>query len=348
MEFRQLIIAQKNTSNIYIFNHRVNLVTSTSLSDELLKENINLGDTSYFLKSENDISIADVFQIKVRIANTGVMMLNFKKDAFNEEEKQNLFNEISALKDDQTPTLELQKIKIGKLIDIVAKYNPIYLGYTNTGEILIAKTTFEEIIAIKDIDFPILVLLPSIGYEDKPLTTKKGKLVKQNSSEPITKKVDENSKGKFSFKEFIPQLKSLDYIFFGVFSIFIAFGTLISGFEIINGEGIAVFLIILSVAFVVTLNYATYKAYLENEYFEYKIKRLIIPCIYVALGLVVGIVIGYLITTYVIKLKEEVIANYAMLYGLTIVLSSLVAFVSLFTPIPLKKLISKIKKNKKN
>ena len=345
MEFRQLIIAQKDTSNIYIFNHRVNLVTSTLLSDELLKESINLGDTSYFLKSENDISIADVFQIKVRIANTGVMMLNFKKDAFSEEQKQNLFNEISALKDDQTPTLELQKIKIGKLIDIVARYNPIYLGYTNTGDILIVKATFEEIIAAKDIDFPILVLLPSFDYEDKPVTNKKGKLIKQNSSAPVAKKTNENPKGKFDFKEIIPQIKSLDYIFFGIFSIFIAFGALISGFEIINGEGIAVFLIILSIAFVVTLNYATYKAYQENEYFEYKLKRLIIPCIYIILGLVIGIVIGYVITTYVIKLKEEVVVDYAMLYGLTIVLSSLVAFASLFTPIPLKKLISKIKKN---
>ena len=57
MEFRQLIIAQKDSSARYIFNRKVNLVTSTELSDELLKANYDLENSSYFyefskLKSE--------------------------------------------------------------------------------------------------------------------------------------------------------------------------------------------------------------------------------------------------------------------------------------------------------
>lgn len=340
MEFRQLIIDQKDSSMRWVFNRKVNLVTSTELSEELLKENYNLENSAYTYESLDNLPLSEVFQIKVRIASTGIVMLVFKKDAFSEEIKQLLFNEISALKDDQTPTTELQKEKIAKLIDIANKYSPMYFAYANTGDFLFVRSTFDEIVANKETDFPILVLLTPFGYIDTPSDKKKRK---KQPSQPTVKKSEE----KTSVKEIVNEIKSLDYIFFGIFTIFISFGLVVSLFEILNGEGIAAFLLILTVAFVVTLNYATYKAYKENQYFEYKLKRMIIPMSFIILGLIIGIVLGYIITTFVIKAKEEVEINYTLIYGLSIPLALILSIVSLATPKPIEKLILKIKKNKK-
>ena len=346
MDFRRLIIAQKDSTTKYIFNNKVNLVTSTSLSDELLKPNYDLKESSYYFESLDNLPIADVFQIKVRIASTGIVMVNFKSDALNEEQKQALFNEISTLKDNVEPSIESQKAKIGNLVDIVSKYQPIYLAFANTGDFLFVRSTFEEILLTKNIDYPFLVLLPSIGYVDTPTDSKRRRQNKQNTpSQPAPKKVRQPGE-KTTIKDILLTFKSLDYLFFGIFSIFIAFGLLISIFEIQNGEGIDAFLLILTIAFVITLNYATYKAKKENPDFEYSLRGLIAPVTYVLVGIILGIVIGWLVTTYVIKVKEEVIINYVLVYGISIPVSLVIGLVSLFMPTPIKKIISKIKKNK--
>ena len=348
MEFRRLVIAQKDSSVQYIFNNKVNLVTSTLLSEELLKTNYELENTTYYFESLDNISIAEVFQIKVRIAETGVMMLNFKKDGLSEEDKQKLLEEISALKDNQTPTEEAQKAKIGRVIDIIIKYNPIYVSYVNTGDFLFTRSTFEVIVHDKEIDFPILVLLAPFGYEDKP-TKQKGLFApkpKQTKPKEIDEPVEKKVEGSTTKKDIIKQLKSVDYIFFGIFSIFIAFGVLISAYEIANSNGIAALLVILSIIYVVILNYTTYKAFNENEYLKYKLDRLIIPILYIAVGLVLGFVIGYIITTFVIKPKEDIVINYTLMYGISIPLSIVLAYTSLVLPIPIGKIIAFIKKKK--
>lgn len=346
MDFRRLIIAQKDSSTKYIFNNKVNLVTSTLLSDELLKPNYDLKETSYYFESLDNISIADVFQIKVRIASTGIVMVNFKNDALNEEQKQALFNEISVLKDNVEPTVESQKAKIGNLVDIVSKYQPIYLAFANTGDFLFVRSTFEEILLTKDINYPFLVLLPSINFVDTPSDSKRRRHNSQNPApQPAPKRVRQPGE-KTTIKDILLTFKSMDYLFFGIFTMFIAFGLLISIFEIQNGEGIAAFLLILTIAFVVTLNYATYKAKKENSDFEYNVRGLIAPVTCILIGIILGIVIGWLISTYVIKVKEEVIINYTLVYGISIPVSLIVALLSLFTPTPIKKIISKIKKNK--
>lgn len=349
MEFRRLVIAQKDSSVKYIFNNKVNLVTSTLLSEELLKTNYELENTTYYFETLDNISIAEVFQIKVRIAETGVMMLNFKKDGLSEEDKQKLLEEISALKDNQEPTEDAQKAKIGRVFDIIIKYNPIYVSYVNTGDFLFTRSTFEIIVMDKEIDFPILVLLAPFGYEDKPtkqkgLFSSKPKPAAQpkTNEQPVEKKETSTT----TKKDIINQLKSVDYIFFGIFSIFIAFGVLISAYEIANGNGIAVLLFILSVIYVVILNYTTYKAFKENEYLKYRLDRLIIPILYMIVGLVIGFVIGYLITTFVIKPKEDVVINYGLMYGISIPLSMLLSFTALIIPIPVSKIIAFIKKKK--
>ena len=336
MEFRQLIISEKEGLQRYTFSNKVNLVTSTLLSDELLKENINRESSDYVIESLNSISLIDVFQIKVNIQNTGVVMANFEKEKLSEEEKQKLISEISTLKDKVEPTFETQKVKIVNLIDILSKYSPIYVCFANKGDFVFTKSIFEDLLKERELDFPVLMLLPSLNYVYQSVQPKK-KVVSRPSS---TKKVSDGSKF-----DWLGSIKCVDFIFFGVFSIFIVFGTLIAGFEIINGDAISIFLVILSIAFVGIHYYAVYKAYKDNDKFIYEKKALVVPVIYIILGIIIGIVLAWVVNSFVLKLKEDVEPNYTLLYGLGISLSSLMAILGLFAPIPISKIVAKIKKN---
>jgi len=347
MEFRPLVISQNNSSNKYIFNNKVNLVTSTSLSDDLLKSNYDTTNSNYVIESEGSISISEVFQIKIRIAQTGTLVVNFLKDSVSESDKEKLLSEISLLKDNVTPTSETQKSKVSKVIDIVNKYRPIFVSYVTTGDFIFTKSTFEEIVKDKEIDFPLLILLNSFGFVDEPVDPKKRKHINKNQDKQKPVKEIKKADGKIDFVALLEPLKSIDFIFFGIFSLFIAFGLIISIFEIQNGEGIAAFLLILTLAFFITLNYATYKAKKDNEYFTYDLKRIWIPVLYIVIGLTLGIVIGYLITTFVVKAKEEVTISNSLTYGLSIPLSLVFSLGSLATPKPLSIIIEKIKSKKK-
>ena len=343
MEFRRLIIAQKDSSTKYIFNNKVNLVTSTSLSDELLKANYDLTSSEFIIESMDNISIGDVFQIKVRVAKTGIMMLYFAKDALSEESKQNLFNEISALKDNAEVTEDAQKEKISRVIDIANKYSPIFICYANTGDFLFTKLTFEIILKDKEIDFPVLVLLTSLDFVDQPSTKQKKPLFQRKEGEP--KPVKEKAEPKTKAGSILSMFKSLDFLFIGVFSLFVSLCLIISVFEIVNGEGIAAFLLILTIVYVGTLYYTSYTSSKDDKDFL-SLKKVWVPAIYIILGIIIGTIIGWVITTYVIKLKEEVIINYAMLYGLCIPGSLVVCLLSLPASKLISKIIAKLKKNK--
>ena len=340
MEFRQVIISQNNSSDNYIFNNKVNLVTSTVLSDELLKENYNLGDSPFVISSSNNLALKDTFQIKIRIQDAGIMMVYFDNVGFEQEKKEQLLNEIKTLKDGVTPTQETQANKIVRVLEIIGPYQPLFVAYLNRGEFIYTSSSLNELLKDKELDFPLLLLIASLNYVDSPSKTKDGKPVKE-------KKVKKVSNEKFSYLE---AFKSIDFIFFGIFAMFIAFGSVISGFEIKNGEGIAVFLIVLSVAFFFVLTYAVYKTYKDDGLFQYKIKNMVAPVVYIIIGIALGIVIGYLITTFVMKPKEVDGEPIEVNIPLLLVIGGLIALgassIALALPIPLKKLFKKL--NRKN
>lgn len=335
MEINTLIIGQNNSTEKFEFNNKINLVTSTMLSNDLLKENYNLDDSPFVIESHNNLSLKDTFQLKIKIAQTGIMMVYFDKETISDEQKQNLFNEIRTLKDGVTPTFETQKEKIKKVVEIIAKYNPMFSTYFNNGDFVFTSHTLEELLVETEFSFPILIAVPSIEFEEKLEKEKKNKPTK-TKKEPKEKSADSYS--------FVEALKCMDFIFFGIFSAFITFGSIISGFEIKNGDGIAVFLIVLSVAFFGVLTYAAYKSYKEKDLFQYKIKNLIIPGVYILVGIALGIVIGFLVTTFVVKPKEGIEINISQLLligGAIAVASSCLA---LALPKPISLLINKISK----
>ena len=338
MEFKQLIISQKSTSQRFIFNNKVNLVSSTLLSDELLKPNYDLVESDYVLESEDSLPLAETFQVKVRIAQTGLMMLYFKKEVLSPEQKEELIKKIGELKDSVEPTSESQKAKIGKVLEIVAEYNPIFVCFANTGDFIFTRITFEEILNGKEIAFPVLVLLTSLGFTDE-ISSKKKKDKPQN-------KVQKAPRGKFDFSFVLDGLKNMDYIFFGVFSLFILFGLVLSIFEIQNQDALSAFILVLTVVFIITLYFAVYKASKDEDKYEISVKNLAVPAFYILLGATLGIVLGYVITTFVIKVKDEVEINYSLVYVLSVVIGYLASLASLFAPLAIGPLISKLKKKK--
>lgn len=338
MEINQLIIASKNSSERFTFNNKINLVDSTLLSDELLKGVKNLENTEYILESHDNVSIGSLFQIKVHIAKTGSIFVNWKSDTLDSDTKERLIGEISTLKDGVEPSFETQKEKIKKVLEIVGKYNPVFVCYNNAGDFLFTRSTFEEIAKDIEINFPILLLLASLDFVESTSSIKTKRVFKQKSTD--------NPKSAWNFKESLAKFKSLDYVFFGAFSLFIAFGLVASIFEIKNGEGLAAFLLILTIVFIITLFYATYRASKENEYFSYNIKDMWVPMTYIVLGVALGIVIGFLVTTYLIKLKDGVTINNVLLYGLTIPGSLAISIAGLYSPLLTNKIVLKIKKKK--
>ncbi len=338
MEFKQLIISRNATKERFIFNNKVNLVNSTLLSDELLKPNYDLTDSDFVLESEDSLSLADTFQIKIRIAQTGLMMLYFRKEVLTPEQKEELIKKIGELKDGIEPTFESQKSKIGKVIDIVSLYNPIFICFANNGDFIFTCSTFEEILNGKDVRFPLLVLLTSLGFTDE-ISPKKKKI------KPV-KQSKKPSDGKFDFSSIFEGLKNMDYIFFGIFSLFILFGLVLSIFEIQNQDALSAFILVLTIVFVITLYFAVYKASNDEEKYDISLKKLAIPLFYIVLGSTLGVVIGYVITTFVIKVKEEIVINYVLVYALSIVVGYLVSIASLFSPLVIAPLIAKLKKKK--
>lgn len=337
MEFRQLIITQKDTQQRYVFNNRVNLVVSTDLSDELLIPNNSGVETSYLIESEEDIALNDVFQIKINIAQTGTMMLNFKKDALSEEQKQQFVQDLSALKDGVEPNDETQKAKIVKVIEIAEKYNPLFICYANTGDFIFTKSTFEGLIKDKELAFPILILLNSLDF-----AAKSEKPSKKKTSKKTAPKVKKIGGLKFDFSA----LKNLDFIFFGIFSLFILFSLIISIFEFQNGEAIAVFLVVLSVIFLGTLIYAVYRASGEDEDFYKSWTKLIIPIIYIVIGNGLGVLAGFLVCKFALKVNDDKVINYTLVYALPIIISLVVTIGSLWSSIPLSPIIRKIRRKK--
>ena len=337
MEFRQLIITQKDTQERYVFNNRVNLVVSTDLSDELLIPNNSELETSYLIESEENISHKDVFQIKINIAQTGVMMLNFKKDALAEEQKQQFVQDLSALKDGVEPNDETQKAKIVKVIEIAEKYNPLFICYANTGDFIFTRSTFEGLLRDKELAFPILILLNSLDF-----AVKSEKSPKKKSAKKSTQKEKKSGGAKFDFSA----LKNLDFIFFGIFSLFILFSLIISVYEFQNGEAIAVFLVVLSVIFLATLIYAVYRASAEDDGFYKSWIKLIVPIAYIIIGNGLGVLAGFLVCKYALKVNEGKEINYTLVYALPILISLVLTISSLWSAIPLRPIIRKLKRKK--
>lgn len=354
MGIRQLVISQKDSSQKFYFNRKSNIVISNSLSDDLLKPNYFNGENQYVVEDENGNPIESIFQFIINLKDVGVFVAYFDRSNFNDENKEALITKLQSLKDKGETTLDNQKNKIPVLLKMLEEDKPLFVCFSNTSELILTRAYFDDLLTTFETSYPILILMqsltsllessdpqkkqkkfaPVVKKEEKPREVKK---------EPTIKEPKEKKEHR-SFKETAKSLYCLDFLFFMIFSAFIAFSGVGALHRMLANEGIGVFLIVMMVLFILTLNYATYRSYKEEPKFQYKLPNLILLLSYIVIGVALGIVIGYIVVTNAFKADPEKPIDTMFVLAVMIPSTSIVAILSAFTPIPLSKLFSKMKK----
>jgi hypothetical protein len=142
------------------------------------------------------------------------------------------------------------------------------------------------------------------------------------------------------------ELFCMDYFFIFLFSLLGALASVTAIFEIMNKQGIGVFLIILAIAFIVTeaiaMTLTIYnKGKEKNPYLRYYLS------IFIVTGVVIGIIAGYFISKSLLKTEIEDF-NYSKVILISTLISSISLLSSIGTSIFINKLIIKIRERKGN
>lgn len=325
-----VVFQNKNTKQEFAFENKVYLIDDKKFANKIKKQNYKNTDSPLVIKSLDDLHVSDVVQIKINLKNTGTFLANFKKEELVEEKRQKLLEEIGGLKSDEEPTVETQTKKIQKLMKILGKYSPIYVAF---GNLDLIKVGLNDSV-IKGLLFPLLVL-----PEQKKIFINLKFTKSKAKSE--SEKTGADKAGYSPIELFV-----IDYFFIFLFSALGALAMVTAIFEIMNKQGIGIFLIILAVAFVVTeaiaMTLTIYnKGREKNPFLRFYLAA------YIVVGVVVGIVGGYFISKGLIKTEIE---NFD--YGRVVLLSSLISSITLLssvgTSIFINKIIIKINKKKEN
>ena len=288
MENTPLIFGIKDKDTEYSFDKQIHLVDDKFLIQNLSRPNTKNQDSDLIIKSLNDTHISDVIQLKINVSEVGAFLISFEKESLNEESRNSLIEKVSKLKNSEAPTIDTQTKKVQELLCILNEHTPIYGVFMNTGDI---KLNLQETINF-ELVFPLLIL----KQPEKKLIFKTDMNKEQ--------KLDNNSKQKTQ-KSYAPfPLFDTDYLFVLFFSLLGAFSITASVFEIMNKEGIAAFLIILSVALMITLVIAIMstvykKGELKNPWLRYYL------IIYMIVGIAAGVIGSFFVCKGLLKTKVD-------------------------------------------
>ena len=348
MENQELILKYKDEEREFAFTNKVNFVEDKKLVQNLSRPNIKNQDSSLIIKSLNDTHISDVIQLKINVGETGSFLASFSKDSLDDETRTKLLEEIGKLKSSDEPTLESQSQKIKELLGILNDFSPIYVAFSNTGDI---KLELDKVVDF-EMAFPLLILkqpekkfIFKIGKqkekteEEKPVEQVEERPVDQVEEKPVKEKKQRVR------KEYQPfALFDSDYFFALFFALLASFSITASVFELMNKEGIATFLIILAVVLTTTLVIAVTsviykKGELRNPWLRYYLG------IYVLVGLIGGVVAGYFICKGLLKTEIEDFNYKKMMLISSLISASLLLSLSLSRLVNL--LLKKIKLKKK-
>lgn len=355
MEFNPIVFKFEEDKNEYSFEESLCFTNDKKLVKTLMRENIKNGNSSLIIKSMNNLPIYDVIQIKVNVSDTGTFLINFDKEKFAQEIREKLIEKIKTLKDENEPTLELQKIKINKLIRIINEVEPMYVTFRPHGDIVIS---FDDFKSFEKTSFILIYL----GSKEKEIKVQEKE--SESITQPIEKKTEEKIKvsekpknkkspgktGNFSEKWAVftnwfkhlkikgikfkkPQIEfklfTLDYLFILIFALLFSFGLYAGIYEVLVEESIAVFLFIMAVIFLGVLYYSFYSTTYKRRVVKYKnLKYWLL--LFVFVGCALGLTAGYLITTFAMKLPEDVILDLFLLLVISIPVS---LFLSLISPL---------------
>ena len=344
MEKQPLVLKFKNKEAEYSFENKINIVQEKEFLNILSRPNYKNQNSSLVIKSMNNLAIADVIQIKVNISSVGSLFTNFIKEDFNEETRNKLLEEIGKLKGDDVSD-EAQFNKLKELLALLNNYSPIYASFSNSGD---AKIDLEKLGDV-ELTFPLLVLVkPVVERKVKPEKVKPEK-VKPEKENSKPKKEKQNQKPKKEKKQWFANydafpLIDLDYLFALIFVLLGSFSITASIFEIINKESVATFLIILSIAFIITLIVSIYTSVYKRGKVRHPLLRYYLG-VFIIVGIAIGVISSYFVCKNVLKTEIEDF-NYRRFILLSILFSVLFLLSSLSSS-RLLNLIMEKRKNKK-
>ena len=348
----------------FSFGEKLNIVSDEKLIKSLGKENVKNGNSTLQIMSLNSLPIYDVIQLKINVLDTGTFLVNFEKEKIDENSRNDLINKIKTLKTNAEPTKELQIEKIRNLLSIIEKYHPIYATYRNTDIFKLSADELTKIANETDYSYPLLFLvkLPKekkvkikkeksektkVEEEQKLLCKKTPKLVKKTElkkQQPIQYKKNKTVVEEERTKPFIDfPLFDVDYIFVTIFSILLSFGFLVGLYKNKVGEGIAVFLFVMSAIYVGIIFYTVYTTLFKRTKEKYKNLKYWIS-IYIIAGVTIGTLLGWIICKFALK-SDVVINDYSKMIWTTIRVTFLTAIASIPGSLLINWIIKKIKNN---
>ena len=286
MKKKAVVFKFSDNDREYLFENKLFVIEDKKLIENLEKPSIKNGESKLLIHSLNDTHISDVIQVKINMNETGHFLVSFAKDSVPEEKRTALLEEIAKLKSSAAQTNSTQLKKAIRVVEILNKYRPIYATFINDGEY---KVNISKL-SLREYNFPLLVFeKPAKKFVVRP-KTKKEKAAKDGSKP---------AKQYSGFSLFAP-----DYAFVFLFALLCAFGTITAMFEFMNKENIAVFLVILAVAFafvlILSVQSTLYKkGKLINPFLRYYL------IIFILLGVAGGIVGGYFVSKLVLKTEIE-------------------------------------------
>lgn len=116
-------------------------VVESSLSPfkEIVKKQESTGFAVKF--EENEVKFDDIFTLQFNVKKVGSVSCLFKKDDLNKEE---IINEITNLKEIKVKDIDTAKSKIKSLLEIIKKYNSLFVVYKPNGDFLLNEDQFKE------------------------------------------------------------------------------------------------------------------------------------------------------------------------------------------------------------
>ena len=316
MKKKTLCFQFKNNDHKFLFEDKVFVITDKKLIKELEKPAYKNTESELIISSMNETPIYDVIQVKVNLSETGYFLVSFAKETLTEEKRKNLLEEITSLKSKAVQTNSTQLKKTRKLLEILNKFHPIYATFVNNGIYKVNLTKLSE----EELKFPVLVL----DKKDKKTLFR----FKSNNSDKVN-----NSYSSFSLFEG-------DYLFILLFALLGSFGVFTATFEIMNKQGIAIFLSILALAFAIVLIIAMRSSIYKKGLTPHPLLRYYL-CLYIIVGIALGTVSGFFVSKFVFKTEIEDFDYKKCL--LISILVSLVAFLSSASTCRLLNLIAKRK-----
>lgn len=122
-----------------------------------IKEILKKSDFSEysFARDEDEnsaISLSDIFQLQINVKNVGVFHFIFKNDGFKKEE---VINQVAALKDVSANTSETAQHKVSALISILKNYDPLFAIFKESPNNLYYVYHLEDIVNNR---FPVFIV----------------------------------------------------------------------------------------------------------------------------------------------------------------------------------------------